>query len=40
MLLLLAALRPDGEKIEDPEEDQDPDDDGRASTHAAQPPAE
>src|SRR5664280_374729 len=40
VLLLLAALRPDGEKVEDPKEDQDPYDDGRASTHAAQPPAE
>src|SRR5450759_3615335 len=38
--LALTTLGPDGQKVEDPEEDQDPDDNGRASTHAAQPPAE
>src|SRR5450759_1556298 len=38
--LTLTTLGPDGQKVEDPEEDQDPDDNGRASTHAAQPPAE
>src|SRR5450759_3080166 len=38
--LALTTLGPDGQEIEDPEEHQDPDDDGRASSHAAQPPAE
>src|SRR5450756_2347673 len=39
--LALTTLGPDGQEIEDPEEHQDPDNDGESPTgHAAQPPAE